>query len=194
LANTTQNQNPLPLTFGNIKGYAKNGGIQIDWSIYNEYNVDHYEIERSLNGMPPFTTLGQTAARNTDSKSDYEWVDATPSNGNNFYRIKSVDINGKISYSTIVRLNLNQSGKGILVYPNPATKGYISFQSSDLQKGSYTLKIINSNGQAVYKQEFVHEGGAFSQTISLPAGIKSGMYNLQLRNGNEVTNKTFVVQ
>jgi hypothetical protein len=121
-------------------------------------------------------------------------VDATPSNGNNFYRIKSVDINGKISYSTIVRLNLNQSGKGILVYPNPATKGYISFQSSDLQKGSYTLKIINSNGQAVYKQEFVHEGGAFSQTISLPAGIKSGMYNLQLRNGNEVTNKTFVVQ
>ena len=147
LANTTQNQNPLPLTFGNIKGYAKNGGIQIDWSIYNEYNVDHYEIERSLNGMPPFTTLGQTAARNTDSKSDYEWVDATPSNGNNFYRIKSVDINGKISYSTIVRLNLNQSGKGILVYPNPATKGYISFQSSDLQKGSYTLKIINSNGR-----------------------------------------------
>jgi len=194
LANTTQNQNPLPLTFGNIKGYAKNGGIQIDWSIYNEYNVDHYEIERSLNGMPPFTTLGQTAARNTDSKSDYEWVDATPSNGNNFYRIKSVDINGKISYSTIVRLNLNQSGKGILVYPNPATKGYISFQSSDLQKGSYTLKIINSNGQAVYKQEFVHEGGAFSQTVSLPAGIKSGMYNLQLRNGNEVTNKTFIVQ
>jgi len=194
LANTTQNQNPLPLTFGNIKGYAKNGGIQIDWSIYNEYNVDHYEIERSLNGMPPFTTLGQTAARNTDSKSDYEWVDATPSNGNNFYRIKSVDINGKISYSTIVRLDLNQSGKGILVYPNPATKGYISFQSSDLQKGSYTLKIINSNGQAVYKQEFVHEGGAFSQTITLPAGIKSGMYNLQLRNGNEVTNKTFVVQ
>ena len=144
--------------------------------------------------MPPFRTLGQTAARNTDSKSDYGWVDATPANGNNFYRIKSVDINGKISYSTIIRLNLNHSSKDILVYPNPATKDYISFQAGDLQKGSYTLKIMNSNGQSIYKQEFVHEGGAFSQTISLPAGIKSGMYNLQLRNGKEVTNKTFIVQ
>jgi len=56
------------------------------------------------------------------------------------------------------------------------------------------LKIINSNGQEIYRQKFVHEGGAFSQTISLPAGIKSGMYNLQLINGNELTNKTFIVQ
>jgi hypothetical protein len=137
LANTAGNQNPLPMTFGNIKGYAKNRGVQIDWSVFNEYNVDHYEIERSVKDGQQFTTVGQMAARNTDAQSDYEWLDATPINGKNFYRIKTVDLDGKISYSIILRVNLDQSGKGILIYPNPATKGYISFQSSDLQKGSY---------------------------------------------------------
>jgi hypothetical protein len=193
LANTADNQNPLPLTFGDMKGYAKNSGIQIDWTTYNEYNVDHYEIERSVNGTQQFETIGQTAAHNTTGKSEYGWLDATPIIGNNFYRIKTVDLDGKVSYGVIIRVSLNRSGKDILIYPNPAQKGYISL-SADLLKGSYTLKIMSSNGQAVYKQEFVHEGGAFSQTISLPAGIKPGMYNLQLIKGNEVKTKTFIVQ
>jgi hypothetical protein len=194
LANTAANQNPLPLTFGDFKGYAKNNGIQIDWSTYNEYNVDHYEIERSVNGTQQFETLGQTAAHNTSGKSEYSWLDATPVFGNNFYRIKSVDIDGKISYGVIIRVNLSSSGKDIMIYPNPVQNNYLSFQSGDLQKGSYIVRIMSSNGQAILRQEFVHQGGAFSQTISLPAGIKSGMYNLQLIKGNEVINKTFIVQ
>jgi hypothetical protein len=40
----------------------------------------------------------------------------------------------------------------------------------------------------------VHEGGVISQTISLPQASSQGMYNLQLINGNEVRNKTFIVQ
>ncbi|PWT88454.1 MAG: hypothetical protein C5B54_10630, partial [Acidobacteria bacterium] len=179
-----------PVTFGDIKGYAKNGGIQIDWIVYTEYNVNHYEIERSANGVQQFATVGRTPANN---QSEYEWLDVSPMNGNNFYRIKSVDIDGNISYSIIIRVNFSHDGD-ISVYPNPAQKGHVSFQSANLQKGTYTLKIINSNGQEVYKQNFVHEGGAFSETISLPAGIKSGMYSLQLITGNEVRIKTFIVQ
>jgi hypothetical protein len=194
LANTAAGQNPLPVTFGNIKGYAKNGGIQIDWTIYTEYNVDHYEIERSVNGGQQFATIGQTAARNTNNQTEYGWLDATPGNGINLYRIKSVDLDGKISYSMIIKVNLTFSGGDILIYPNPTQKSYVSFQLADLHKGTYTLKVINSGGQEILRQKFVHEGGVFSQTISLPAGIKSGMYNLQLINGNEVNNKIFIVQ
>jgi hypothetical protein len=194
LANTAGNQNPLPVTFGNIKGYAKNGGIQIDWIIYSEYNVDHYEIERSANGGQQFVTVGQTAARNTNNQTEYGWLDATPGNGINLYRIKSVDLDGKISYSMIIKVNLTFSGGDILIYPNPTQKGYVSFQLADLHKGTYTVRVINSSGQEILRQKFEHEGGLFSQTISLPAGIKSGMYNLRLINGNEVNNKTFIVQ
>jgi hypothetical protein len=194
LANTAGGQNPLPVTFGNIKGYVKNGGIQIDWTIYSEYNVDHYEIERSENGGQQFATIGQTAARNVNTQTEYGWLDATPGTGINLYRIKSVDFDGKISYSMIIKVNLTFSGGDILIYPNPTQKGYVSFQLANLHKGTYTLNVINSGGQEILRQKFVHEGGLFSQTISLPAGIKSGMYNLQLTNGNEVKNKTFIVQ
>jgi hypothetical protein len=193
LGNTAAGQNPLPVKFGDIKGYAKNNGIQIDWSVYTENNLSRYEIERSENGNH-FISVGQTAPHNSIGKSDYSWLDAVPLQGTNFYRIKSVDLDGKYGYSIIIRVSLNQSGKAISIYPNPVQNGYVSFQSADLQKGNYTLKIVNNAGQEVYKQKFVHEGGALSQTISLPAGIRSGLYNLQLINGNEVTNKTFIVQ
>ncbi|PWU24319.1 hypothetical protein C5B42_00060 [Candidatus Cerribacteria bacterium 'Amazon FNV 2010 28 9'] len=194
LANTAANQNPLPVTFGNIKGFVKNGGIEIDWITYSEVNVDHYEIERSVNGGQQFQTIGQTAARNTNNQTEYGWMDATPGTGVNLYRIKSVDIDGKVSYSIIVKVNLVFTGDDILIYPNPTQNGYVSFQSSDLHKGTYTVKVINSGGQEIYRLKFEHQGGAFSQTITLPTGLKSGMYNLQLINGNEIKTKPFIVQ
>jgi len=194
LANTAGNQNPLPVTFGAIKGYAKGGGIEIDWTTYSEVNVDHYEIERSVNGGQQFVSIGQTPARNTNNQTEYGWLDPSPGNGINLYRIKSVDLDGKISYSIIVKVNLTFSGQGLVIYPNPTQKGYVSFQLGDLHKGTYTVKVINSGGQEIYGQKFEHAGGAFSQTISLPAGTKSGMYNLQLINGNEVKTKAFIVQ
>jgi len=194
LANTALGDNPLPVTFGNIKGYAKNGGIQVDWTTYSESNVDHFEVERSVNGAQQFATIGQTAAHNTNNQTDYGWLDATPVNGSNFYRIKSVDIDGKISYSIIIKVDLVRSGEEVLIYPNPAQKGYVSFQVANLNKGTYNLKILNSNGQEIYNQKFVHEGGVLSQTITLPPGIKSGMYSLQLINGHEAKTKTFIVQ
>jgi hypothetical protein len=193
LGNTTAGQNPLPVKFGDIKGYAKSGGVQIDWSIYTENNISHYEIERSANGNR-FDHVGQVTAHNTNGRSDYSWQDRIPLSATNFYRIKSVDFDGKYGYSVIVRVSLNQLDKVITVYPNPVQNGYVSFQTADLQKGNYTFRILNNSGQEIYKQKFVHEGGAFSQTIPLPAGIKSGLYNLQLVNGKDITNKTFIVQ
>ncbi|MDP9230071.1 MAG: T9SS type A sorting domain-containing protein [Bacteroidota bacterium] len=88
-----------------------------------------------------------------------------------------------------------KSVKDISVYPNPVVGGYVSFQSSDLQKGNYSVKIFNNTGQQVYSLRFAHNGGAITQAIQLPQSMKTGVYSLQLDNdGSKMMSKSFMVQ
>ncbi len=186
-------QSPLPVRFGDIKGAAKNNGIQVDWNTYTEISVDHFEIERSADGKQ-FSSIGRSSANNTSSRSDYSFFDAMPSSGSNFYRIKEVDIDGKLAYSTIIRVDLNINRSDINVFPNPVKGGYVSFQSPDLAKGNYNVKVLNSSGQQVYNQRFTHNGGSASQSLQLPSAIKAGVYYLQVQNETISLQKMFLVQ
>ncbi len=185
---------PLPVKLGSIKAYEKQAGVQIDWTAYSEENLSKYQVERSADGVT-FTALGNVTANNSLAVSNYGFFDTNPMAGVNFYRLKSIDADGKFAYSSIVRVNLDKNVKGITVYPNPVTNGYVSFQSADLAKGNYTVKLFTATGQQVYSQRFAHSGGAINQTIQLPNGTKSGMYSIQLDNDAvKVMTKTFIVQ
>ena len=184
----------LPVKLSIIKAYEKQAGVQIDWTALTEENLSKYQIERSADGVT-FTAIGDVTARNSSSVSNYGFFDANPIAGVNFYRLKSIDIDGKFSYSSIMRVNLDKNVKGITVYPNPVTNGYVSFQSADLAKGNYSVKLFTAAGQQVYSQRFSHNGGAINETIQLPNGAKSGMYSIQLDNDAvKVMTKTFIVQ
>ncbi len=188
---TTSPFNPLPVKFSGITAFEKQTGVQIDWNVATEENTSRYQVERSADGIT-FTPIGSVDARN---QPKYGYYDATPLSGLSYYRLRSIDVDGKASYSSIVRVNLNKNDKEIRLYPNPVTGGNLSFQSSDLSKGTYSIRIFNAGGQQVYAQKFSHTGGAINQTIQLPGGMKSGMYNIQLENnGDKVMSKTFMVQ
>lgn len=186
--------NPLPVKLSNIKAYEKLTGVQIDWTAYSEENLNKYQIERSADGSV-FTAIGDVTARNSMIATSYGFFDPNPLRGVNFYRLKSIDIDGKSAYSSIVKINLDKSVEGIILYPSPVTRGYISLQSADLAKGNYGVKMFTATGQQVYSQRFTHTGGSFNQTIHLPIGTRPGMYSIQLDNDDQkVMSKTFMVQ
>ena len=100
---------PLPVKFGDLKASQQSNGVRIDWSSYSEENTDHYDIERSSDGRS-FSVIGQVTAKgNSSSKTDYTWLDESPLNGNNFYRVRSVDIDGHLTYSTTIKLSIGGS-------------------------------------------------------------------------------------
>ncbi len=193
LASTTAGQNPLPVQFGSIKGYKKNNGIQVDWTIYSEDNVDHYEVQRAADGRQ-FQTVGSVISRNSTIQADYNFFDAAPLLRDNFYRIKNVDIDGKFSYSNIIRVSPATQVNLLSIYPNPVQNGILNFQSPDPGRGNYLVKVLNTNGQVIYAREFNHAGGDLSQAIQLPAGVKGGIYYLRLESEISSFQKTFVLQ
>ncbi|MCB0775212.1 MAG: T9SS type A sorting domain-containing protein [Chitinophagaceae bacterium] len=194
LGSSTSATNPLPVKFSGITAFEKQAGIQIDWIAYQEDNVDMYQVEHSADGIV-FNPIGTVSSRNSSVETSYSFFDASPLPGVNFYRLRNVDFDGKSGYSNIVKVDLDKSVKTISFYPNPVRGEFISLQSSDLTKGNYSVRVMNSAGQQVYTQRFNHTGGAINQTIHLPVGMQSGIYILQLdRETSKVLSKTFVVQ
>lgn len=194
LGGTNNDQNPLPVKFSAIKAYEKQSGIQLDWTAYQEENVDMYQIERSADGVS-FAVIGTVDARNSVTEVKYGYLDAAPLAGVSFYRIRNVDFDGKEGFSNIVKVSLDKSVKDITLYPNPVRGNFLALQSSDLAKGNYAIRVMNTAGQQVHVQRFNHAGGAINESVILPTGTQSGIYVLQLeRDGIKVLGKSFVVQ
>jgi hypothetical protein len=191
---TTNSQlNPLPVTFTDVKAAEKGTAVQIDWTNSTESDMSVYIIERSANGVD-FTAIGQTAPRsNQFDRVSYTFLDAAPLAGTNFYRIKAIELSGKNVYSRSLRVDIGRSPKGISLYPNPVkgTEITIGFSAS---KGQYSLNVVNTAGQVVFKQQVNHAGGTVAQTVSLPASLKSGVYNLLISGDNYKETKMFVIQ
>lgn len=186
----------LPVKFGSIKAYEKQNGIQLDWKVYSENKVKSYEVERSADARS-YTTVGSLPALyNNTSDGDYGFFDANPLSGTSYYRIKNIDLDGKSSYSIVMKVNRNKTIKGLSLYPNPVVNGIVLLQGSDLGRGNYKINIFGANGQEMYKQQIKHNGGTISQTIALPSAISKGIYMLSVKdeNGNIIFKEKLVNQ
>jgi len=97
------------------------GGSQIAWTTENEANYTNFTVQRSIDGGRTFNTLGGVAS---GGQGTYAFLDSSPVQGSNVYRLMIQDLNGNISYSNAVALVYGDSndtaGSNISIYPNPA--------------------------------------------------------------------------
>jgi len=193
LGSTNLNENPLPVNFSDVKAFEKGTGVQIEWTNLTEKDLVSYIVERSANGRD-FTEIAQVAPRsNQADKESYTSFDASPMSGANFYRIKVLEIDGKVIYSKLLRVDIGRITKGISIYPNPVAGKEVTVGFSAI-KGQYTLRIINAAGQEVFTQRLSHPGGNISQAVILPSTVRSGIYNMMITGDNYKETKMFVVQ
>jgi len=193
LAALVGSQSSLPVVLSNVKGYENNQGIQIDWSNLTEKDLVSYVVERSTNGVS-FTPINEQSPRsNNNDKQSYSAFDATPVAGANYYRIRVLELSGKVVYSKIIRVDIGKMTAAFSLYPNPV-RGNVLSVSVNNRQGQYSLKVSNANGQEIYSRKIVHQGGSMTQTIELPSTIKPGVYNIMISGDNYREAKIFVVQ
>lgn len=179
-----------PVKFGNINLSQTNGFVKVSWDVLTEINTEKYYIERSANGVD-FSAIGSLTAINA---SKYSFVDNTPlANVTGYYRIKTVDKDGSIGYSTIVKIGGKQVKADIAVVPNPVIGGLLNLQMNNLARGTYTASLFDAAGKQVFSKVIVAETGNTLQVIQL-TNVKAGMYQLQVSNGDVKINKAVFVQ
>ena len=173
---------PLPVSITSIKAYQQVNDIAVEWKVSNQVNIKQFEIEKSTDGTN-FSKVGtQTATGANGSDVTYNWLDVNTVAGDNFYRIRSMGIGGDTKYSSIVKVKIVKGNQSITVYPNPVINRTIAVQFTDMVKGVYQLRLINTIGQVVFTKHVTHSGGNASQTITLDKNISNGTYRLEIFN------------
>ncbi len=177
----------------NAKAYITGSGGRIEWSNLTEAGIISYSVERSANGYS-FSAIGNVSAKlNNGSRADYIFTDTKPTEGMNYYRVVSADVNGGIRYSSIVKINSKKGKAEIIVYSNPLTNKRLIFSTAGFPDGKYMLNVINTAGQVLYSKSFNYTGTSVTETVDLPAALNRGMYNLQLIGKDIKSSKTFLL-
>ncbi len=116
----------LPVTLVNFRGEQSGSINKLIWSTSTETNNKGFELERSSDGRN-FSSITFVASKaengNSNSTLNYNYNDVRPLAGNNYYRLKQVDKDGKTSLSNVVLLSSKVADITLSsVYPNPATR------------------------------------------------------------------------
>ncbi len=192
--NSADCNQPLPVKLVSFTGSYNKPVVTLQWISGNEINAKQYEVERSENGID-FVKMNTVAAKNNGlAVSEYSTADNLSSyNGNViYYRLKMVDRDGRFSYSSVIRLNVNDTRSGLSIYPNPARNDLsVSFISQVV--GQALVKIIDKAGRVVLTNPIqVFKG---SNTVKLPdfiTGLPTGTYILEVKTLAGTQNAKFV--
>ncbi|MBX9449320.1 MAG: T9SS type A sorting domain-containing protein [Taibaiella sp.] len=146
LSSTFNEGTVLDVSWLYFTAQARNKEALLTWGTASETANNGFEIERSSDGRS-WNSIGfvATLAENGNSNAplNYVFTDLTPLNGDNFYRLKQVDIDGRYEYSEVRMVRFGQQGH-LTIVPNP-TSGMVTI--SGFAKGNNQIVLVNALGQ-----------------------------------------------
>ena len=182
----------LPICKIDLQAVKVYNVIKIDWKTTCEINVKEFIVEKSSNGVE-FSPINTVAAINTSAaEKNYQSIDNSINSNIIYYRVKVVNNNGKIEYSNVVAIKTTTK-HSFEVVTNPVLNKDLKIQLSNLQKGSYSLEIINAIGQKMQQVNLQLDNNNISKTIQLSQSISTGLYFVKLSGLNITeTNTVFI--
>lgn len=114
---------PLPVEWVRFNGTAQATGNALVWETATEINNAYFEVEYGVDGIR-FEPLAQVKTQAEQGNSVmplvYNYMHEQVRLGHHYYRLKQVDIDGKVSYSNTIAIQRKGVGTCVL-YPNPST-------------------------------------------------------------------------
>ncbi|MCW3119773.1 MAG: hypothetical protein JWM28_3855, partial [Chitinophagaceae bacterium] len=153
----------------NFTAIRHNKKVNLAWQTASEINSNRFETERSPNGNT-WIKIGEVKAQGSSNRvADYSFVDGNPESGNNYYRLKQFDNDGKFVYSQVRKLNFSVIQNAV-VYPNPFTTN-ITIDGGDRIIGD--VSIVDMNGKIVYRSRITKA----KETVNL-SQLAAGQYTI----------------
>jgi len=177
----------------NLKGFSaqlKDKTVLINWLTSVEFNSSHFIVERSADGKN-FTAIANVQGRGSGNGIvTYQSVDSFPLPGINYYRLTQVDVDGKITLSEVVSVNLGIAAtKTLRLYPNPVESILLlSFQSA---LSNNVAQVLAPDGKVLLQAKgSVQE---INQEINRYVNrLKAGIYVFKISNSLEQQSVLFI--
>ena len=185
----------LPVTLLDFTAKLNGSKVDLNWKTSTESNSDHFEIERSSDGLNYIRIINNVPAKGFSTiTTNYAAVDPIPAKGLNYYRLKMVDKDAQFKYSKIVIIKIDN---GILVNtqvrPNPFTANldvYITLPHNS----QVDFDFININGQSVFRKSVKgYKGFNWFKIVDLEK-LPSAPYILKISTDDETMTEKLIKQ
>jgi hypothetical protein len=171
-----------PVQFKSLNLTKKRCSVQVNFTIDNELNLDHYEVEVSKD-LTVFQSVAQLAAK---GKATYSTSFALTQQLNSpklLVRIKSVDKNGQVKYSETKAIGGTcEVALKMRVFPNPASgdQPAVIIATQGLFNGKYKVTLRDMVGQQMSTKEMpLTNAIQFNYPLT---NLANGKYLLQVDN------------
>lgn len=177
---------PLPAKLVSFSAVKNSSTVNLNWTTSQEINTKEFVVERSLDGAR-YETLATVAAKGASAVPvSYATVDARPSQGLNYYRLRTVDADGKTSLSNVVKINFAK-GFTVSLSPNPATD-YVLVTLAGTQK-PVVMQLVNAAGKLIKTATITNGTNRIITT-----GLAKGLYAVRFIGLNEVYTEKLMIQ
>jgi len=176
----------LPLTLIGFSGQRTDNKVDLQWTTAQEENTADFEVQRGDNGAD-FSTIGTVqAAGNSTQTLHYNYTDALPvtSSPAYFYRLKMSDLDGRSTYSPVLKISVPTSGLSFSAYPNPFREQLaITMEAPEADKAQLTIR--NMNGQQLLRQDLSIQKGTNSFPLPAMVRLPAGIYLLNIATSHQ---------
>jgi hypothetical protein len=182
----------VPLPADRLTAIAElNGNVAtVKWSTLSEQNTSYFIVERSIDNVN-WSVTGSSikAAGNSSVKKEYQLPDNISDLMQNkaiYYRVKLVDIDGRITYSnvTVVRLSAKIQ---VAAWPNPFQSS-ITINITTDNATTFNIKLMDVNGRLIRNFNHAVGRGTSQTTLRDLERLPQGIYLLDMTDQRSGTN------
>jgi Secretion system C-terminal sorting domain len=167
---------PLPIELLYFSGKQEGNKIHLQWATASELNFHRFIIEHSTNGLD-FTALFEQpgAGHNTNETHRYDYTHQSYVRGKNYYRLKSVDLDGLFEYSDVIIVEADEQIT-VSIFPNPVYD-YLIIRTNVESNQSDCISITDSYGYEVFRTPV----SSLETKIELSGSVIPGIYFVQYK-------------
>lgn len=184
----------IPVELTSWTGSLKDTKNRLTWTTSSEINTQYFDIERATDAKN-FESIGRVkAAGQSAARLNYTFEDDKALQKTQYYRLKTVDLDGSFSLSKTISLVRTDKNSGTLtLFPSP-TNQTLNVVYSPTNK-SQEWRILDAVGKVVQTAFGVQKGqnteGSLTEVLDVSA-LPNGLYFLQLIQENAVSVARFV--
>lgn len=168
---------PLPIQLLNFNGVASEAGVNLTWQTAQEINNDHFDLQRSYDGVNFESIVHLKGAGNSSKVLSYQYTDQEVTSGLVYYRLDQYDYDGAHTSSKIIAVQL---GKGditpISVAPNPFSTSFVLSKTND---EAATISVYDMLGRLL-QQKY---SGPEEKVHVLGESLSNGSYIVKYVSG-----------
>ncbi len=187
----------LPITLGNLRAVITVfQQVDVSWATMMESNIDHYEIQRSSDGID-FQNIDSIASKMQITTNEYQlqysYSDKHPLTGISYYRIKIIGRNGMTNQSIILQIT-NDIRLTTRFFPGIVQNNIINVETDKIIRTA-KIEFFDLKGKKISETNLTNLSVRQTVEISRSGTLVSGTYVARLTSdGQQIKTQLIIVQ